>query len=225
MKGRNTGLSNEEIEKIRYLGESGKISITNIAKSVGLSKTTVKKYLRSLCIPFPGHGLRGPEHVDEKHWRCKNCNEIRDVDDFLWLDVIKKDQRQTHCKHCVYAQTDKRLGKIESFLKNKVSSLRFTANKDGIPFNLSWPYLSKLLTQQNQRCFYTDVELVWGRGSGQTDSRFRATVDKIEPKVGYVIGNVVWCSRRSNIIKSDMTLDEMQEWMPDWWQRLQNFMK
>lgn len=223
MKGRNKKLSTIELDTIRELGENGNISVREIAKIVGIGTTSVKKYLHSMDISLPGHILRGPEIIDSEYWRCKNCNEVRDVDDFLWIDSVKKNHRQTHCKHCMYDQTNKRLNGLESFLKLKVSSLKCTANKNHLLFDLSWIYLSTLLEQQKRKCFYTDVDLVWGRGHKQTDSRFRATVDKIEPSKGYVIGNVVWCSRRANIIKSDLTLDEMKLWMPGWWDRIRVF--
>ena len=141
MKGRNQPLSSTELYKIRELGESGKISVMEIAKSVGIGTTSVKKYLHTMNIQFPGHRLRRPEIIDSEHWRCKNCNAIREVDDFLWIDSITKENRQTHCKHCVYGQTNKRLSQLESYLKHKVSALRFACSRDNLPFNISWPYI------------------------------------------------------------------------------------
>ena len=224
MPQRNTPLSLEEIENIRLLS-SEKLSITDIAKTLKLGIVTVIKYFRLLNVPLPGHALRGPEKINDKQWRCKGCSQIRSIDDFLWEDSIKKEIKQSKCKFCIYAKTNIRLGNLESFLKLKTSSLKYWANKFKLPFNLSWIYLGELLEQQNQKCFYTDVNLVWGRGLSQTDARHRATVDKIIPENGYTVGNIVWCSRRANFIKSDLTLNEMELWMPNWFNRLQEFQK
>ncbi len=37
---------------------------------------------------------------------------------------------------------------------------------------------------------------------------------------GYTLGNVVLCTYRANSIKRDVSLDELREWMPGWYDRL-----
>jgi CTP:phosphocholine cytidylyltransferase-like protein len=46
-----------------------------------------------------------------------------------------------------------------------------------------------------------------------------------ESKDGYIHGNVVFCCSRINMMKNNMTLDEMREWTPGWYQRVCAFFK
>jgi hypothetical protein len=51
------------------------------------------------------------------------------------------------------------------------------------------------------------------------------SVDKIIPENGYTIGNIVLCQKRINTMKGDATLSEMELWMPEWWKRIQNYIR
>lgn len=50
--------------------------------------------------------------------------------------------------------------------------------------------------------------------------RDKISIDKIIPEKGYVEGNVVLCTNRVNTIKSDLSLEEMKEWIPSWYQKV-----
>jgi hypothetical protein len=65
-------------------------------------------------------------------------------------------------------------------------------------FDLTEDYLVSLWTG---RCavFGTNLALPYSTGGQDPD---KATVDKIDPNLGYVQGNVQWVSNKANIIKS-----------------------
>ena len=46
------------------------------------------------------------------------------------------------------------------------------------------------------------------------------SVDKVDPRGGYTPDNVVLCAARINSMKNDVTLEEMREWMPKWYERV-----
>jgi hypothetical protein len=71
---------------------------------------------------------------------------------------------------------------------------------------------------QGGRCFYTDAALLLDYGNG-TD-RNSCSVDKVEPALGYVSGNVVFAGRRANTIKHDLTVEELTALIPAWGQRV-----
>ena len=221
----NNAISVVTIDRIREMILSEDFTLEEISEKLGVGRTTVKNYRDRLGLPKLGHLPQRPKIIDADHMLCRRCKTPRHNDEFIWLSNERKDKRQNICKYCTYAQTNARMANLESFLKQRVSTIRHTCQRDGIACDLTWPYLAVLLEHQRRQCFYTDVELVWGRGSRQTDSRVRCTLDKIEPAKGYVLGNVVWCSRRSNLVKQDLTLEEMREWLPGWWARIQRFKK
>ena len=104
-------------------------------------------------------------------------------------------------------------------MKQRVRLLHGKAKKLGIPFEISYKDLCSLFDKQEGLCFYTDQPMVWDRSEGY--SRKALTVDRINAAKGYVADNIVLCSWRANTIKNDLTMDELQRWVPSWWQRLQ----
>jgi CRISPR/Cas system Type II protein with McrA/HNH and RuvC-like nuclease domain len=79
-------------------------------------------------------------------------------------------------------------------------------------------YLQALYDEQNGRCFYTDKEFEITVGEGWNPRAL--SVDRVDPDRGYVVGNLVLCARRVNSIKQDMTIEELQEWVPSWYARI-----
>jgi CRISPR/Cas system Type II protein with McrA/HNH and RuvC-like nuclease domain len=75
---------------------------------------------------------------------------------------------------------------------------------------------------QNGVCFYTDKEMVCKVGEGK--NRDSLSIDKIIPEKGYVKGNVVFCLNRINMAKNDLSLEEIQKWMPEWYSRIEKFL-
>ena len=88
------------------------------------------------------------------------------------------------------------------------------------PFDLDWQYLLKLFNDAHGLCFYTDIQMNVNAGGRDRSS---VSVDKLIPDKGYVKGNVVLCTRRANLIKNDLTIEELKRWMPDWHSRIRRF--
>ncbi len=64
-----------------------------------------------------------------------------------------------------------------------------------------------LLRRQDGKCYYTDTIMLWdnygkGKGKSNPDSM---TVDRLTPERGYVRGNVVLCTYKTNTSKGDRT--------------------
>lgn len=81
---------------------------------------------------------------------------------------------------------------------------RKTARIRGIEFSVTKEYLWDLFLKQSRRCPYLQEELVF-------DTSFRVTtasLDRIDSKQGYVIGNVEWVHKIVNEMKWDYTKSE-----------------
>ena len=72
--------------------------------------------------------------------------------------------------------------------------------------------------KQNGNCLYTDEKLDMKISRGKLGNCI--SLDRIVPQKGYVRGNVVFCTRRFNVIKNNITLKEMKEWMLPIYKRL-----
>ena len=110
---------------------------------------------------------------------------------------------------------------LEVMFRDRVNRLRIRAS--GIVCDLVVDDLTALYRSQNGLCFYTDVPMEIQKGNGK--NRHSVSIDKIVPDLGYIRGNVVLCTYRSNAIKRDITLDEMREWMPSWHRRVIEFLR
>lgn len=93
-----------------------------------------------------------------------------------------------------------------------VSNARSRARKKNIPFDLDRGYVKGLFDLQNGRCFYSDLELsIVKRDANKMHDPFKMTLDCVNPSLGYVEGNVVWCAYCVNALKLKMSKDSMIE--------------
>jgi len=93
----------------------------------------------------------------------------------------------------------------EKFIKSKVSAYRHRAKELDVPFDLVWSKLSELYAKQGGLCYYTaepiSFESITGNGAPHLQT---PSLDRVEPELGYVLGNVVWCSYELNRMKNEM---------------------
>ena len=98
----------------------------------------------------------------------------------------------------------------KSYTRDRINSVRWKAKKraseEGIPFDVSTDYLVSIFPY-DFICPVLKTDMSWGQESGIESS---PSLDKIDPSLGYVIGNVVWVSRRANRLKSDASPKEMR---------------
>ena len=86
-----------------------------------------------------------------------------------------------------------------------VASARKRAKKFSLPFEITVDDAVKIFPKDN-KCPALGMEMIWGLEK----SRFHSpSLDRIEPRKGYVLGNICWISFRANIIKNDASADEI----------------
>lgn len=83
-------------------------------------------------------------------------------------------------------------------------SAKWRAKKKGLPFDLTLGYLR---AEWTGRCAVTDLPFVTGETSGP--KFFSPSLDRIDPKLGYVIGNVRFVLWAVNALKHDATDADM----------------
>jgi hypothetical protein len=201
--------------KIIELFNNG-LNYCEIAKEVGVDNTSISRFFIDNNIARIKNKI---EFLDGNKAKCSKCNEIKS------LDLFSKNQGKflSYCRVC----NEKRaLNTRNSTLKRKfqckLGNIKSSAKKKGTHFNLDLEYLEQLYNNQNGLCFYTDEEMFVDFGEGKKSNSL--SVDKIIPELGYIKGNVVLCCNRINTMKCNATLDEMKKWMPDWHNRIQEFL-
>ena len=106
----------------------------------------------------------------------------------------------------------KRLATQRGHIEHILCGIRYRTKTKGIDFNLTLDYLESIATPV---CPVLGIELSWGQRNGVQQDH-SPSLDRVNPQLGYVIGNVVWLSQRANTIKSNGTASEHEriaEWM------------
>ena len=215
--GRFLKLDIDEDELVR-LYDTG-ISESDIAKETGYKQQTVSIRLRRLGLP-PRRAKLQPMIEREGHWLCERCVTYKTKDSFIYTKNNKL--RFRFCRNCKHKISTESVHKsYVSYIRSRVRNIKHRAKDVGTLFDLDAEYCISLWDRQSGRCFYTD-ELLEIENTNRTRHNYNsASLDKIIPQLGYVKGNVVWCTQRINVMKNDATLDEMKKWMPDWHRRVQ----
>ncbi len=86
-------------------------------------------------------------------------------------------------------------------------SARQRAQRDNLPFDIA---LEDIVVPEV--CPVLGIPIIRGVGKCSQNS---PSLDKIEPHLGYVRGNIVVMSHRANTIKSNASVDELQR-VADW---------
>lgn len=91
-----------------------------------------------------------------------------------------------------------------------ISNAKKRAKKRGVSFEIDRNYLIELYESQSGNCYYSGLPLhIIKDGSAKVHDEYKMTLDCIDPKLGYIKGNVVWCCYCVNSFKLNLPKDEM----------------
>ena len=111
--------------------------------------------------------------------------------------------RKSYAKEWYKKAVSTKQGKIKSMLQH----IKVRAKKKGIDFNLT---LEHLICIAPNECPVFRTAFVWDvpKGFASSDS---PSLDRIDPALGYIDGNVQWLSLRANAMKQDASIDELKQ--------------
>lgn len=131
----------------------------------------------------------------EKEYREKNKEKRKEG----WRNWAERNKEKLQERDIM-----RRGGTPESKVKYLVQVAKWRAKKRGIPFDITAEDIGA-----PQKCPLLGVDLIYNNRNGHNPNS--ASIDKIDPSLGYVKGNVWIVSRRANVIKSDATVLEIRE--------------
>lgn len=94
-------------------------------------------------------------------------------------------------------------------IKSVMRNAKKRADAKNVPFSVTEEYLRSIFPSDGN-CPVFNTPLVWGVKS-KDKNRNSPSLDRINPTLGYVEGNVIWVSLKANAIKTDATPDEILE--------------
>ena len=83
-------------------------------------------------------------------------------------------------------------------------SCRARAKEKSLAFDIDTDYIVSIWTGICP-VFKTELDINAKRGQ-----KGHAQLDKVDPTLGYIRGNVVWLSERANRIKDDATIEDLE---------------
>lgn len=139
---------------------------------------------------------------------CKICKIAKELTEFH-RSKSNSDGLDNRCKAC--KSDEARKGRKVNYFGSYCRTKKSECKRKGIHYDLTPEYLESIWTG---KCPISGLEISYGNtGRGSVNS---AHLDRFNPELGYIKGNVAWISGRMNRIKYDATLEELKaivEWM------------
>lgn len=139
--------------------------------------------------------------------QCNVCKQLLPFENF----GKRKAGFQYTCKSCNKSRlkqaNDLKMSTFEGHIKTILLKIKSRAKARGIPFTLDLDYLVSIAPKT---CPVLDVELNWCFRSSKPTAN-SPSIDRLNPNLGYVRGNVAWLSYRANRIKNDASLAELKK--------------
>jgi hypothetical protein len=123
--------------------------------------------------------------------------------------LTKKVSDLTPEQHEKYKATHRaaaRKWRESNLLKNTFIGRKSSAKRSGIPWEIEYTDLG-----HPTHCPVLGIELSYTGGRGAGPKADSPSIDRINPKLGYVKGNVAVISHRANIIKQDASSAEIEK--------------
>lgn len=119
---------------------------------------------------------------------------------------IRKNNPESYRKNSRNHQR-KRLATVIGSLENKRKQALYRSRRRGGEFNITIDDLLNQLDKQNWQCAITGDTMTAISGQGNVPSNI--SIDKIDPKKGYVVGNVQLVCHYANVMKQNCTQEQL----------------
>lgn len=144
---------------------------------------------------------------------CTKCRETKSLKEFFYHRQRKHYMascKACNSKTCLKYQQGRKAEQDSGFLiGSRAAEIRRRCKYSGVPVaNDLRAILQEQWTQQQGLCYYSQIPLVFGTYAREPVTT--ATVDRIDPALGYIRGNVVFASARVNLSKQNMSLTEFR---------------
>lgn len=150
----------------------------------------------------------------DKAQTCTICNQEKSVQDFYPSSLAR-----SHCRNCLNARRRARINgnSPEIYIKRIHSQLKSQRKKENIAWEIAPDYLVKLYHEQGGRCALSGNVMTHHRSDPRVQklckNPMNISIERIDPAVGYVPGNIALVCLQVNLMKSSMDADQFYFWI------------
>ena len=152
--------------------------------------------------------------------QCRICEKVLHKDSFYKIKENKSLGKQYYyneCKSCRHARDNIRISSTpERYLKQTYKALKYNRTKGltnkHYDFEISEQDLVDQWYKQDGICALSGIELTHLK-DGKGKKWMNATVDRIDPRIGYERDNIQLVCHRANLIKHDMNEKDLMFWV------------
>lgn len=152
--------------------------------------------------------------LDNNIWVCSSCGRELEL---TKINFYKRTDSPTgfayRCKNCVGKDPSRYDRKSDSenlkqYLKETLNGIKQRARKKNLNCDLTLEFLLDLYHKQNELCAISGLKMTHALCKGRVKTNI--SVDRIIPSIGYIKDNVQLLCNIINVMKSDMTIDELR---------------
>ena len=157
--------------------------------------------------------LKKQLYIDQNLWTCSTCNETLPLSiEFFYRRVDSETGFQHRCKKCLKKDPNRydRLIKKDDlvyYLKDRITGAKFRSKKRNLQFSITVDSLLKLWEEQEGFCKLTGLKMSHSILEGKIKTNL--SIDRINPNLGYVENNVQLVCNAANVMKSNMSTEEL----------------
>lgn len=138
----------------------------------------------------------------QKHFNIKKYYENNSIG---WDSRCKLCQSQYNLSRRLLYRQDPLL-----FITHCMPGYKQRAKEMNLPIDIDPEYLANLFENQEHKCYYTKELISF---ESVTEKRncphpLSPSIDRLNPKLGYTKGNVVWCAYYVNRMKNDLCYND-----------------
>lgn len=144
---------------------------------------------------------------------CTKCKETKPLNEFYYHRGRKKHMsscKSCNSKKCLQYQQKSGYRNTEKYVFYQRSyEVKTRAGRKNIPVMDDLQQHLTDLWGKSKKCAYTGIEMSI---NGYHHNPYAMTVDRKDPKLGYVDGNIVLCCSMANRMKQNLNESELVDW-------------
>ena len=189
------------------------------AKKLGIGSTTFQRLKKEYNIPNKPRKKQRKDLTNCRFGKLLAIDSEKVNSRIKWICICDCGNQKKVDRGALLAGATKSCGCIKKNWKGygqisgqQFSRIRYSATIRKLDFKISIEYIWELFLLQNKKCSLTGVSLHLEPNYMGKISKNTASLDRIDSSKGYIEGNVQWVHQKVNIIKNDLSEQELYDW-------------